>query len=58
MSDRREIEGALDRRVPDHERLRAAWEKMDDWKGTCRHCGEKLTGTLSALRAHKCEPPK
>lgn len=43
------------RRVPEHsEWLRKQNEKMDDWYGWCRHCGEALEGTLQQLREHRC----
>lgn len=29
-------------------------ETQTDWYGRCRVCGEPVSGSLSALRAHRC----
>lgn len=36
------------------ERLAKALSALSDWWGICRHCGEKLEGTLAAIKEHDC----
>lgn len=36
------------------ERLAVAAETQADWWGICRRCGEKLEGSLAALKEHSC----
>lgn len=37
------------------QRLDEANAKATDWWGVCRLCGQKVTGTLKDLMAHKCD---
>lgn len=30
-------------------------DRQDDWKGSCRDCGQELQGTPQQLRSHKCQ---
>lgn len=57
MTDRREIEAALKRRLDEArgpEGLKAWNEQQSDWWGVCRKCGAHLTGTPKQLRGHVC----
>ena len=36
----------------DDEAVKQFNEEQKDWTATCRICGQKLTGTLSEIRAH------
>jgi hypothetical protein len=57
MDNRREIEGALNRRLGlkggAAEALDAQMRAQVDWRGKCRVCGEELDGTMKELKAHR-----
>lgn len=35
----------------------AANKAAKDWRGTCKTCGQTVTGTIEECCAHRCEEP-
>lgn len=53
----RTLHAAHRRRNPDPEIVEERneyLESLTDWKGKCAHCGAELTGTIAAVKAHRC----